>query len=117
MSARADQLAAALGEARGPGRKAFRRAGRILGDRALRVVGQETLRLLAAGGLTTLDGTRPRTPGGVFLRLVREAATDAERRRIFGPGAGPVTVYQTTEAFRARVRMSITRGTETEVPA
>jgi hypothetical protein len=37
----------------------------------------------AQGGLMVLDGTRRRTLGGVFFRLVREQTTPAERSRIW----------------------------------
>ena len=33
--------------------------------------------------MLTTDGTRRRTPGGVFFQLVREQATKQERRRLF----------------------------------
>jgi hypothetical protein len=110
----AGQLADALGEARGPGRSAIRRAARVLGELALRLAGRETMRVLAAGGLATVDGARPRTPGGVLLRLLREGATDQERRRIFGAGAAPPTTYQSDPAFRVQLRRAV--ASEQEEP-
>jgi hypothetical protein len=35
------------------------------------------------GGLRTKDGTRRRTPGGVFFQLVKEQCTPRERARLF----------------------------------
>jgi hypothetical protein len=43
----------------------------------------ETLQCEANGGMLTKDGTRRRTPGGVFFQLVKEQATPQERRRLF----------------------------------
>jgi hypothetical protein len=37
--------------------------------------------------MLTLDGSRRRTAGGVFLRLIKESVTAKERGRIFGPWA------------------------------
>jgi PHAX RNA-binding domain len=57
----------------------------------LRTVGPErgaailadTLACEARGGMRTTDGTRRRTPGGVFFQLVKERATPQERQRLF----------------------------------
>ena len=57
----------------------------------LRTVGPErgaailadTLACEARGGMRTTDGTRRRTPGGVFFQLVKERATPTERQRLF----------------------------------
>jgi PHAX RNA-binding domain len=43
----------------------------------------DTLACEARGGLLTKDGTRRRTPGGVFFQLVKERATPKERQRLF----------------------------------
>ena len=48
----------------------------------------DTLQCEANGGMLTKDGTRRRTPGGVFFQLVREQATKQERGRLF-PGRHP----------------------------
>lgn len=63
---------------------------RLLG-RILQVLGEDraTELLVAAllcahqGGLPTLDGTRQRSMGGIFLTLVKERTTAAERQAIF----------------------------------
>jgi hypothetical protein len=41
----------------------------------------------ANGGMLTKNGSRRRTPGGVFFPLVKERATPQERRRLFPPPA------------------------------
>jgi PHAX RNA-binding domain-containing protein len=56
-------------------------------DRTVTVL-TETLQCEANGGMLTKDGTRRRTPGGVFFQLVRQQATPQERRRLF-PHPGP----------------------------
>jgi Phosphorylated adapter RNA export protein, RNA-binding domain len=43
----------------------------------------EALQVEAAGGMLTKDGSRRRTPGGVFFQLVKERVTAKERRRLF----------------------------------
>lgn len=50
-----------------------------------------TQEIEAAGGLPTNDGHRRRTPGGVYLHLVREAISDDQRRVVFpyGTKGGP----------------------------
>jgi hypothetical protein len=41
--------------------------------------------------MLTRDGTRRRTPGGVFFQLVRDACTPRERARLFPPQRRPGT--------------------------
>jgi len=43
----------------------------------------EALQVEAAGGMLTKDGSRRRTPGGVFFQLVKERVTAKERRQLF----------------------------------
>jgi hypothetical protein len=47
----------------------------------------DTLTCEANGGRLTKHGSRSRTPGGVFLQLVKERTTPQERRRLFPPPA------------------------------
>lgn len=61
----------------------LRRVLRVLGVERTTAVLVETLHVEAAGGMLTPDGTRRKTPGGVFLRLVRQQASRVERYRIF----------------------------------
>ncbi len=44
---------------------------------------QRTLEVEAAGGMTTANGKRRRTPGGVLFQLTRELMTPRERRKVF----------------------------------
>jgi hypothetical protein len=56
---------------------------RMLGQDRCAAILADTLQREANGGMLTKDGTRRRTPGGVFFQLVREQATKQERRRLF----------------------------------
>ena len=56
---------------------------RTLGPERTAAILTDTLQQEAAGGVLTKDGTRRRTPGGVFFQLVKAQATRQERRRLF----------------------------------
>jgi hypothetical protein len=66
----------------------LRQVLRTLGQDRCAAILADTLVCEASGGLLTKDGTRRRTPGGVFFQLVKERATRQERHRLF-PSAGP----------------------------
>src|SRR4030095_10736921 len=55
----------------------------VLGAERAQALFQKTLEIEAAGGLTVGDGSRRRTPGGVFFKTVKNGTTSAERWRIF----------------------------------
>ena len=81
------ELADRLGEAeRGP-RALLARVVATLGEERTRAFLAETLAVEAAGGLPLPDGSRRRTPGGVFFHLVRRGVDREERRCIFPPGS------------------------------
>ncbi len=80
-------IAAALGETeRGPLGQVGRVVGRLGVDRA-RVFLTRTGEIEAAGGLLLPDGSRRRTPGGVFFHLVRadDTLTREDRVSLFPP--------------------------------
>src|SRR5215471_16848130 len=84
-----DTLAATLQE---PKRPLLATVLRVLGQARCAAILADTLTCEASGGMLTKDGTRRRTPGGVFFQLVREQATKQERRRLFpwtAPPPGP----------------------------
>src|SRR5262245_36632962 len=56
---------------------------RTLGQDRCTAILADTLTCEANGGMLTKDGTRRRTPGGVFFQLVKERATKQERWRLF----------------------------------
>jgi PHAX RNA-binding domain len=79
----AQQIATTLGETEPVPLMHIRRIVQTLGpERALQLLDQ-AVTLEAQGGLMLLDGSRRRTPGGVFFRLVREQTNPAERSRIW----------------------------------
>jgi len=61
---------------------------------------QRTLEIEATGGMTTSNGKRRRTPGGVLFQLTRDFMTPRERRKIFRekkptpPGGAPAPVVK-----------------------
>jgi PHAX RNA-binding domain len=79
----AQQIATTLGETESVPLMHIRRIVQTLGpDRALQLL-EQAQAAEAQGGLMVLDGSRRRTLGGVFFRLVREQTTPAERSRIW----------------------------------
>jgi Phosphorylated adapter RNA export protein, RNA-binding domain len=56
---------------------------RTLGQDRTRAVLIATLHCEAQGGMLTKDGSRRRTPGGIFFQLVKERTTPQERQRLF----------------------------------
>src|SRR5919198_4981635 len=56
---------------------------RMLGQDRCAAILADTLACEANGGMLTKDGTRRRTPGGVFFQLVKDRATRQERHRLF----------------------------------
>ena len=63
----------------------LRQVLRTLGQDRCAAILADTLSCEASGGMLTKDGTRRRTPGGVFFQLVKERATRQERQRLFPP--------------------------------
>ena len=86
-----DHLADVLQE---PNVPLLRQVLRLLGAERTIAILTNTLTCEAAGGMLTMDGTRRRTPGGVFFQLVKEQVTPKERRRLFPRPAAPHTQGQ-----------------------
>jgi Phosphorylated adapter RNA export protein, RNA-binding domain len=81
-----DTLAQALQE---PKRALLQKVLRTVGQDRCAAILADTLQCEANGGMLTKDGTRRRTPGGVFFQLVKDRATPQERRRLFPHLASP----------------------------
>jgi hypothetical protein len=75
-----DTLARALQE---PNRPLLTKVLRTLGQDRCAALLADTLTCEANGGMLTKDGTRRRTPGGVFFQFVKDRVTARERRRLF----------------------------------
>jgi hypothetical protein len=78
-----------LGETAAAPRHQLARVVDVLGADRARALLAETLAVEERGGLLLPDGSRRRTPGGVFFHLVRTQATPEEVRRIFPPRPRP----------------------------
>ena len=83
------ELADRLGETAAGPRHQLGRVVAVLGAERARALLAETLAVEEQGGLLLPDGSRRRTPGGVFFHLVRTRATPAEVGRIFPPRPRP----------------------------
>ena len=95
-----DDIAAQLGEIDDEPRATILRAVVRLGaDAALALLG-EALAVEAGGGMWLGDGSRRRTPGGVFFYLLRQRAEKPDRLAIFYPEYQPI-VPLTDDQLRA----------------
>jgi hypothetical protein len=76
--ATAATLAYALGEETYTARLQLLRSVRLLGPDLAHDLLAEALRIDAEGGELVASGTRSRTPGGIYFRLVRDLVTQDE---------------------------------------
>jgi hypothetical protein len=96
-----------------PARVLIRRIVIVTGVERAKALLQQTLDIEAAGGKLTLDGTRRKTPGGVFISLARAQATSAkERKKMFDPHQPPKPV---TAAASGTAESSIPAPTQAAV--
>jgi hypothetical protein len=79
------QIAQTLGETMPTPIHQIAQLVQVLGAEPSRALLQETLQVEAAGGMLIADGTRRRTPGGVFFKLARGRLSKAQQDAIFGP--------------------------------
>lgn len=79
----ADQIAAQLGERATPPVLQIRRIVKVLGVERAQAFAGEALAVEAQGGLLVPDGSRRRTPGGVFFHLVKARVKANERWLLF----------------------------------
>jgi hypothetical protein len=75
-----EKLAEVLREPKVP---LLRQVLRTLGPDRTAAILTDTLTCEANGGMLTKDGTRRRTPGGVFFQLVKERVNPREHRHLF----------------------------------
>jgi len=81
----AGEIAAQLGETEPEPGRLIARALRLLGEERVQAIVARTLEVEAAGGMMLPDGSRRRTPGGVFFYLLRTTVGQKEWYRIFRP--------------------------------
>ncbi len=72
MQETATRIAEQLGENGAGPREQIRRALEVVGPEAVQAALEEAQRIEAAGGLLLKDGSRRRTPGGVFFYVLRQ---------------------------------------------
>ncbi len=78
-----DEIAAQFGETEDEPKRLIKRALRTLGEERVRAFVAQALEVEAAGGLLLPDGSRRRTPGGVFFHLMRTGIDKKTSRKIF----------------------------------
>ncbi len=81
----ASEIAAQLGETESEPQRLIARAVRLLGEERVRALVAGALEVEAAGGMMLPDGSRRRTPGGVFFYLLRAQIGQKEWHRVFHP--------------------------------
>ncbi|HZG68152.1 MAG TPA: phosphorylated adapter RNA export RNA-binding domain-containing protein, partial [Herpetosiphonaceae bacterium] len=77
------RIADALGERVTGPRAQVGRVVQVLGIERAQAIYEQTLEVEAAGGMMLPDGSRRRTLGGVFFKLVRDSVSDTDREKIF----------------------------------
>ncbi len=77
------QIAKALGEVEEIPLTQIAGVVRVLGEDGAQALLKETLEIEAKGGQLLADGTRRRSPGGVFFQLARKRLPVEERKEIF----------------------------------
>ena len=81
----AGEIAAQLGETESEPARLITRAVRLLGAEQVQATVARALEVEASGGMMVPDGSRRRTPGGVFFYLLRATVGQKEWYRIFRP--------------------------------
>jgi hypothetical protein len=80
-----ETVATALGETEEVPLQTIAQVVRVLGQEEALALLAEALKIEAEGGLQIEDGTRRRSPGGVYFKLVKNKASSRQRWTIFNP--------------------------------
>ncbi len=75
-----DTIATTLSETDVRAREKITRSVDILGLEAAEALCAEVVAIEAAGGMLTADGSRRRTPGGIYHYLLKQRLTEAGRK-------------------------------------
>lgn len=75
-----DDIATYLGETEPKPKATIERSVAYLGVEAAQALRQEVERIEADGGMLTADGARRRTPGGIYLLLLKQRLNDAGKK-------------------------------------
>lgn len=77
-------IARRLGETDQQAIRQLHRTVKIMGEAVAQELLQQTFEIQSKGGMRTSDGERPRTPGGIFFKLLKDRVGSREYERIFG---------------------------------
>jgi hypothetical protein len=75
-----DELADYLGETDPKPKATIERSVAYLGIEAAQALREEVEQIEAGGGMMTADGSRRRTPGGIYLLLLKQRMNDAGKK-------------------------------------
>lgn len=75
-----DEIANALGETDPRTKAIIERSITVLGVEAVQALRHEVEAIEVQGGMLTADGTRRRTPGGIYLFLLKQRMNEAGRK-------------------------------------
>lgn len=75
-----DEIATSLSETEPRSKATIERSVAVLGIEAAQALRHEVEAIEAQGGMLTADGTRRRTPGGVYLFLLKQQMNAANRK-------------------------------------
>jgi F0F1-type ATP synthase membrane subunit b/b' len=75
-----ETIATTLGETEGRAKEQIVRSVEILGMNEAQEIFEQTQQIEAGGGMLTADGSRRRTPGGVYHFLVKKHLTETGRK-------------------------------------
>jgi hypothetical protein len=75
-----DDIATYLGETEPKSKATIERSVAHLGIEAAQALRQEVEQIETDGGMMTTDGTRRRTPGGIYLLLLKQRMNEAGKR-------------------------------------
>jgi PHAX RNA-binding domain len=75
-----DEIATALGETEPRSKATIERSVAVLGVEAAQALRREVEAIEADGGMLTADGARRRTPGGIYLFILKKRMNEAGRK-------------------------------------